>query len=307
MHAPLVSALEQLLSPRARQESDVSTARDFNVRNHALGLPPGLSLRWLGTAGFELSYAGHVVLIDPYLTRPKLRAVVGSHALHSSKTRVERYVGAVDAILVGHTHFDHALDVPRIARLRGARVYGSHSAARLMRLHGLGQQAVEAVPGQIYEVGPFSVTFIESLHAKLLLGLAVPSSGELTCENLDELHGAAYRCGQVFGIHVAVAGVTFYHQGSANLIEERIPYRNIDYLLAGIAGRSFTQDYTARVLRTLSPRVVVPHHYDDFFRPLDAEAGFSLNVNLGGFVEEVERVSKDFRISTLDLLQSAVG
>jgi hypothetical protein len=39
-------------------------------------------------------------------------------------------------------------------------------------------------------------------------------------------------------------------------------------------------------------------HFDDFFRPLDAEMGFSLNVNLGGFVDEVRRVSADFRVRT---------
>ena len=35
------------------------------------------------------------------------------------------------------------------------------------------------------------------------------------------------------------------------------------------------------------------------------ETGFSLNVNLGGFVEEVERVSRDFAIRTLAPLQTA--
>lgn len=307
MSVPFASALENLLRPASRHANDVSTAHALNLRQHALGLPKGLSLRWLGTAGFELGYAGYTVLIDPYLTRPKLRTVFGSHALRPDKRRIEAYVPAADAVLVGHTHFDHALDLAAIAELRGSHVYGSSSAVRLMHLHGLGQQVTQVTPGHTYELGPFEVTFIESLHSKLALGLAVPASGELTCDHLDGLHGSAYRCGQVFGIHLRVAGVSFYHQGSANLIEELIPFRNVDYFLAGIAGRGFTRDYVARSLRVLSPRVIVPHHYDDFFRPLDAEAGFSLNVNFGGFVEEVARVSRDFTVSTFELLQTARG
>ena len=52
----------------------------------------------------------------------------------------------------------------------------------------------------------------------LQLGLRIPFSGELTCDHVDELTPQAYRCGQVWGIHVEVAGMRFYHQGSADLI-----------------------------------------------------------------------------------------
>jgi hypothetical protein len=137
------------------------------------------------------------------------------------------------------------------------------------------------------------------LPSKLLLGLKVPSDGELTCEHLDELSPTAYRCGQVWGIHVEVGGITFYHQGSANLLDEEIRHRGVDVFLAGIAGRRFTEDYWSRVLGALQPRVVLASHFDDFFRPLDAPAGFSLNVNLAAFPEEIDAVSRDFTTAAL--------
>ena len=55
-----------------------------------------------------------------------------------------------------------------------------------MRLHGLGEHAVEVEANRRYELGPFTVTFVPSLHSKLLLGFAVPFDGELTCP-LNEL------------------------------------------------------------------------------------------------------------------------
>jgi L-ascorbate metabolism protein UlaG (beta-lactamase superfamily) len=171
-----------------------------------------------------------------------------------------------------------------------------------MRLHGLDERAVEVQPGHRYELGPFVVTFVPSLHSKLLLGFAVPFDGELTCEHLDALAPSAYRCGQVWGIHVEVAGMTFYHQGSANLIDEALRYSEVDVFLAGIAGRSFTPDYWERILRRLQPRTVVASHFDDFFRPLDAAMGFSTNVNLAAVPEEVARVGRDFAVATLPLL-----
>jgi L-ascorbate metabolism protein UlaG (beta-lactamase superfamily) len=304
MALPLVSALEALLSPHARQQNDRSTFRELNVRSRGEALPAGLSLTWLGTASFRLGYQGFDLLIDPYVSRPTLARTLGKRALRVNADALRAHIPRAYAVLVGHTHFDHALDVPAISAMHGCKVYGSSSLQRLMQLHGLPERAVRVVPGQVLALGPFEVTFVESVHAKLIAGLGVLHGGEFSCDHLDELRGAAYHCGQVYGIHIAVAGVTFYHQGSANLIDGNIRHRGVDYFLAGIAGRGFTRDYTRRVLSRLEPRVVIAHHFDDFFRPLEARMGFSLNVNLGGFVEEVKRVSADFRVQTLELGQT---
>ena len=137
-----------------------------------------------------------------------------------------------------------------------------------MDLHGLAEQAVEVEPYRTYELGPFEVSFVPSEHSKLLLGLAVPYDGELTCDHLDGLSPSAYRCGQVWGIHIAVGGATLYHQGSANLIDDAIRHKGVDVFLAGVAGRSFTERYWERILPRLDPAMVVPTHYDNFFRPL---------------------------------------
>jgi L-ascorbate metabolism protein UlaG (beta-lactamase superfamily) len=304
MTVPIASLVEYLLRPRARHANDVSSAESLNWRRFPVDLPSGLELQWLGTAGFRIGYAGFDLLIDPYLTRPGPSQVYTGRRLQPDPDLVHRHTPKADAVLVGHTHFDHALDVPLLASANGASVYGSSSLRHLMGLHGLAERAVAVEPGRVYEIGPFEVTFVESVHSKLLLGLRVPAEGELTCDHLDQLNGGRFRCGQVYGIHIAVAGTSFYHQGSANLIEERIQHRGVDFFLMGIAGRGFTRDYTARILRRLEPRVIVPHHHDDFHRPLDADMGFSLNVNFGGFVEEVARVSRDFEVRVLGPLQT---
>ena len=183
-------------------------------------------------------------------------------------------------MLVGHTHFDHAVDAPAIARRIGCKAYGSDSLLNLMALHGLAERTVEVEPYRTYELGPFEVSFTPSVHSKLLLGLAVPYDGELTCEHLDALSPGAYRCGQVWGISIAVAGLRFYHQGSANLIDEAVRERDVDVFLAGVAGRGFTDDYWQRILPRLNPRAVVPTHYDNFFRPLGQDLEFVTDVQL---------------------------
>lgn len=303
MPIPIDSLAKLLLDPRGRHRNDRSVDDEHNVDRFDATLPSGLELQWLGTAGVRLGYQGHDILIDPYFTRSDLRSTLGGSPLRVDDAAIARAVPNASAVLVGHTHFDHALDVPIIARLRGCKVYGSSSLGKLMGLYGLGAQAVEVELQRVYEVGPFEIRFVPSLHAKLVLGWKVPYEGELSCDHLDELRGKDYRCGQVYGIHIRVAGVSFYHQGSANLIDEAIQDRGVDYFLCGIAGRGFTRDYAARVLSRLQPRTIIPNHYDDFFRPLSAEMGFSLNVNLGGFLDEVRAVSSDFAVRTLRPLQ----
>lgn len=292
------SLVAYLATARRRHASDQSCARQLAWSG---SLPPGLELTWLGTAGFRLAYQGTVVWIDPYVTRLSLRDLVARRVVPPSEATIAAWIDRADAVLVGHTHFDHALDVPAIAQRFGARVYGSSSLAQLMKIHGLAGQAVVVAPHRDYEVGPFRFRFTPSRHSKLQLGLAVPYAGELTCEHVDELTPQRYRCGQVWGICVEVAGMRIYHQGSADLIEDEIRDRGVDLFLCGIAGRRFTPRYVERIVRALAPARIIPTHYDDFFRPLDAPLRFSLNVDLTGFADEVHRASRDVPVATLEV------
>lgn len=292
------AGLAYLATARRQQKSDQLTARQLAWTKQ---LPAGLELTWFGTAGFRLAYQGTVIWIDPYLTRMPLAAVALRKVIPSSPEAIAKYVDRADAILVGHTHFDHALDTPAIARAHGCKCYGSTSLQALMALHGLADQAVVVDAKRDYEVGPFKFHFVPSVHSKLQLGLGIPYSGELTCEHVEGLTAQAYCCGQVWGVAIEVAGIKLYHQGSADLVEDEIIDRDVDVFLCGISGRRFTRNYAARILRALNPKVIVPTHYDDFFRPLDAPTRFSFNVNLTGFADEVRAVSSDFTIGTLEV------
>jgi len=272
------------------------------LQSSPLELPPGLELEWLGVSGYRLSAEGQTLFIDPYVSRVPFRDLLRRRPTLPDPTALDRFVhavGEVVGVLVGHTHFDHAVDAPAIARRYGCKAYGSDSLVALMALHGLAEQAVEVAPYRTYDLGPFEVSFTPSVHSKLLLGLAVPYDGDLTCEHLDALSPNAYRCGQVWGISIKVAGISFYHQGSANLIDEAVRERDVDVFLAGIAGRNFSEDYWQRIIPRLDPKVLVPTHYDNFFRPLGKEMEFVSNVQLSGLADEIGAVSADAQLAAL--------
>ena len=200
-------------------------------------------------------------------------------------------------MLVGHTHWDHAVDAPALAKRFNCPAYGSDSLARLMRLHGLDATIVE--PRKRYELGPFVVQFIPSCHSKLLFGRKVPFDGPLTCEDLHALSPGAYKCGAVYGIRIEVAGIALYHQGSADLRDDALGHEPVDVFLAGVTGRQVTPRYWERILPKLDPRVLVPTHYDNFFAPLSQKMTLVRKVDVAGLPDEIKTVSRDATVAAL--------
>ena len=281
---------------------DAQAARE--LERVPLALPQGLEVSWIGVSGYRLTYEGVAIFIDPYVSRVPLRDVLLRRAVLPDQALVDRYLDAggaqVAGVLVGHTHFDHAVDAPALVRRYGCPAYGSPSLRRLLAIHGLAGKAVEVEPYRRCELGPFVVSFTPSRHSRLIFGRKVPMAGELTCEDLDGLRTGAYRCGDVYGIRIEVAGTSFYHQGSADLVDEALRYEPVDVFLAGVAGRSVTPRYWERVLGKLDPRVVVPTHYDDFFKPLGGAEGFTAKVKLGEVPGEIAAVSRDATVAALE-------
>ncbi|MBO0855218.1 MAG: MBL fold metallo-hydrolase [Nocardia sp.] len=292
-----------LLRKSARDHEDAQALSELEARH--LALPDGLELEWLGTAGYRMTFQGTTLLIDPFLTRVPLSSVALRRTALPDPAAVDRFLpglGEVVGIAVGHGHWDHALDAPEIARRFGCPVYGSRSVRNLMALHGLADRGVVAEPYQRYELGPFTVTFVPSVHSKIPFGTSIPSPGDTSCESLSGLAPLAYGCGQTWGIHIEVAGIQIYHQGSADLIDDAVRHRDVDIFLAGIAGRSVTRDYWRRILTALRPATVVPMHYDDFMRPLDGPMGFTMNIALSHVPDEIAAISRDIEVAALKSL-----
>lgn len=89
-----------------------------------LDAPRGLRLRWLGTAGFEISDDETSILVDPFVSRPTALEAFLFAKLNIDVEAVDKYVTEpmvrsgslknLKAILVSHTHHDHVQDVPYI-------------------------------------------------------------------------------------------------------------------------------------------------------------------------------------------------
>jgi len=267
--------------------------------------PDGIRVRWLGAAGFAIEHAGHCVLIDPYVTRASLARCVAGRA-RPDLAAIARHFPRADALILGHTHFDHALDAPDIALLTGARVFGSRSAAALCRAAGVPDGNVDVVerspgaPHEVREVGPFVLRFVPSAHSRLVLG-RVPFPGDIAdCEDVP-MRIDRYRCGAVFGVEIRVAGRTLYHAGSAEIVESNVQAdaRNVDLLLMCVAGWSSGRDVPERVAHRLAPGAVLLSHWDNFLLPLDEPLRLLPAIDFPRFAERLMRAAAGVRVGVL--------
>ena len=262
-------------------------------------------VRWLGTAGFALEHDGHVLLVDPYLTRASLARCILA-PLRPDRGVIRRHVPRADAIVLGHTHFDHALDAPYIARTTGARVFGSRSAAALCLAQGVPADRVEDVesaPGNVVqrEVGPFALRFVPSAHSRLVLG-RVPLPGDIAdCTDVP-MRAEAYRCGAVFGVEIRVAGKTIYHLGSAEIVDDSAGVKNVDLLLMCVAGWTTSRDLPERIGARLAPGAVLLSHWDDFLRPLDRRVRMLPAMQLPRLVERLGHAVGGVKVGTVPIL-----
>lgn len=255
-----------------------------------------LRIRWLGTAGHVIETERTTVLVDPNLTRPSLGRCLAR--LVPDEATIRRWLPPrVDAVLCGHSHFDHLLDAPTICRLTGARLVGSASTCAFGRAAGLPDEQLVQVPadGARLTVGELEVRFVPSLHGRLFFG-RVPLPGVVQSPPALPARLWHYRMGGAFGILLRGPGVSVYHNGSADLVDAELAGERADVLLVGLAGRKGTADYLPRLVGALGPSLIVPTHHDAFFAPLEAGVRLLPGIDLPGFLDEARAVAPGARV-----------
>jgi L-ascorbate metabolism protein UlaG (beta-lactamase superfamily) len=260
-----------------------------------------LILRWFGTAGFELSYRNTTLLIDPYFTRTDLVSTGLKH-LSPNPAEFDGRLGRADHIVLGHSHYDHLLDVPEIALRTGALITGSATTANISRGYGVPPRQLRTVrAGESAACGDLRVTFIESLHGKIF-GIE-PTPGTVDAPPRWPMKMAGFKHGGVFGLLIEAGPLTIYHNGSANLIDDRLAGKRVDLHLIGLSGRTMTRNYLPRFISALKPLAVLPMHYDNFFMPLKDGLKLLPFIKMEKFFRQVEELESGIKIVMPNLME----
>jgi len=250
-----------------------------------------LALTYLGVAGWQLEGDEVTVLADPYFSRPDL-----DQPISPDLEAIARHAPArADVIVIGHTHVDHVLDAPEVAKRTGAQLVGSRSTALYAKAAGLpDDQIIPVKGGEDYAFERFSVRVIPSLHSALDHKHTI--GGELTQPPTLPMKMDDFAEGGTFAYLVRLAGHEVIVLSTANFIERELEGLRPDIAIVGVGLRQEIHDYSCRLMRVLGyPEVVLATHFDDWQSP-PPTGEVPRSPDLEAFVAEIQRCSPKTRV-----------
>jgi L-ascorbate metabolism protein UlaG (beta-lactamase superfamily) len=266
----------------------------------ALSQTHGVTLKWLGTAGWEIQMAQTKILIDPFLTR---RQPVASEEWISDEAAVLNVISGADYIFAGHSHADHIGDIPFIAKRFGAKVIGSRTTVNLSLRAGVENAQLTTISGgEKLHFKDFSVQVIKSQHGILTRDgqKRQPRSAEITRPLSGPILGKHFVEGGSFVYYFTFGKLRLLHQSTGNFIEENLQGLEPDI---AILAENSNYDWT-EALKILRPKTVVVQHYDDWRVPLASGMTAAVRRRAQRLEQDVKSVDRNIKVIIPDFLQT---
>jgi L-ascorbate metabolism protein UlaG (beta-lactamase superfamily) len=241
------------------------------------GAPPTAETRirvtYLGVATLLIEDGETAIMTDGFFSRPRARTLLLNRiepdraAIAASLERAG--VRSLAAVIPVHSHYDHAMDAPEVARATGALLVGSASTANIGRGWGLPEDRIKVVgDGEELTFGRFKVRFIVSRHVPSLF-----TGGEITAPLVPPARASDYLEGTSYILLVEHEGQRLLIVGSAGFVPGKLAEVEAEtiFLGAGLLGRQgegYMRAYWDEVVGRTGARRVIPIHWDNFTRPL---------------------------------------
>jgi hypothetical protein len=315
------------------------TGRKIGCNTSSCGSPADqVEITYLGTSGVLVRYRGASLLTAPFFSKPMLKHValsmipLGSNGFFMTPdtTLIERFLPAsadnASAILVGHGHYDHLLDVSYIAnhRAKSARVYGGPSirhmlmgdsslsadgGSRLMTIPMSRAGTRERAADWIYtEDRSFRFMPLVATHAPTVkrLGMSYHFAGQRLSKDLKSLpvDASGWKLGEPYAylIDVLAPGDTaprfrIYYQDAPSKPPHGFPTsatlqeRRVDLAIVCAATSTYLHNAPDSLLKVLNPRNVMVTHWESLFRRGTLSVQFNAAWDIDNFLDRVARGS----------------
>lgn len=228
---------------------------------------------FLGVSTVLLDDGVNAVITDAFFSRPSI-VQVSMGRISPNKRRISAALSLsgfdhLDAVVVSHSHYDHALDSAAVARRTGAWLIGSESTRQIAAgspFHN--ERFTPTRSGQKHHFGQFTVTTVKSAHSP---GDRIP--GVISSPITSPTRVTNYRTGDTFSVLVEHQKRSVLIHGSAGFIPGALQGHHAEtvYLGVGLLGKqceAYREEYWNEVVTTVGASRVVPVHWDNFTRSL---------------------------------------
>ena len=255
-----------------------------------------MELTWLGTAGFRIKAGSTTILIDPYLSRNEMA--------RPQQPLNPPDIDDGDLIFISHGHFDHIMDIPEIVSKTEAKIYCGAGIDDTLIQKGVNQDLIQCIKtdGEEFEFNGLMAQAFYSRHVifdrRLLfktlarINLRLPRYLPLLRE---------YPEGQVLSWRFKIEDKVLHHFGSGGSTSEELDQlgrQPTDILLVPLQGHTHIAKIALEYVRALQPKIVIPHHQDNFYPPI------SSMVNIEPFVEGIPNMAPDTEVRVLEMNQT---
>jgi len=233
----------------------------------------GLRVTFFGVSTLLFDDGETAILTDGFFTRPDGRTILMGKVAPDRERIAESLeragIRSLAAVIVTHSHYDHAMDSPEVAIRTGALVVGSESTANVARGWGLAADRIRIVcDGDTVKFGRFQITFVRSSHSPTFM-----TRGEIREPLVPPVRASRYKEGGSFSVLIRHDERTMLVQSSAGYVEGALRDCRADIVFLGVGAlgkrdEGFRQAYWCELVTAVGARRVIPIHWDDFTLPL---------------------------------------
>jgi len=230
--------------------------------------PAQLRATFLGVSTILFQDDHYSLLIDGFFSRPSYFSTFAYRISCKEKVVARCFIKAgiddrLQAVLVAHSHFDHALDAISICHRTGARLVKSESTRMIGKGYGIPDDQIIITVVQdedLMQLGSFRVTFFEGLHSP---GDIAP--GEISEPLSTPCSYKDFRTGKCYSSLIEHGTRRVFVHPSTNYVTNKFQTLNVSttFLGVGAVGKqsdSFREEYWKEVVEMMKPKRIVPIH-----------------------------------------------
>jgi L-ascorbate metabolism protein UlaG (beta-lactamase superfamily) len=246
-------------------------------------IPPGsVTVRWTGTSTLVFSDGETTWLTDGWFSRPgPLALLFGGIAPDLDaigRGLAANQLSEAAAVFPVHSHYDHAMDAPEVARRTGALLLGSESTANIGRGWRLPESQIRVVRDrEPIRLGRFLVTPIASRHFQFpdpAVRERALGDPDITEPLAPPVSAFDYKVGVAWVLHVAHPKGSFVVVGSAGFVENGLAGYDVDVVFLGTGGLGsqtpeYREAYWRETIGQTHPRKIIPIHWDSLTGPIE--------------------------------------